>query len=300
MHGKPTVGMMHDTIVQHYADHHPQTRSRAAFRYWIDATRRSLQTLDRVMTVSQYSALQLQSFCHRYGIDPPPIDVTFEGSQWESLIDHDFEKQPRVIHLASKAIHKRTNAMLRLWGELGRRRVLPELMLVGSLDAEGESIVVGLQNIVRMPSQSLQSLQALVGGSRVLLLPSEIEGFGLPALEAYYCKTAVAYTGGSSIDEVVGDDGVNGCFQIDDVASFSAALDWAWNLSHERRTAMAHDRHDRFAMDRMARRVAHSFATAAGTAIGTTPNWGSRDTPSRDPIGERTDYDDDVVEPATK
>ena len=39
----------------------------------------------------------------------------------------------------------------------------------------------------------------------MLLLPSEIEGFGLPALEAYYLSTPVVYVRGTAVEEILGE-----------------------------------------------------------------------------------------------
>jgi len=55
------------------------------------------------------------------------------------------------------------------------------------------------------PYVGADELPALYRGARMLLLPSLYEGFGLTALEAMACGTAVIASDTSSIPEVVGD-----------------------------------------------------------------------------------------------
>jgi glycosyltransferase involved in cell wall biosynthesis len=50
-----------------------------------------------------------------------------------------------------------------------------------------------------------EALPAIYTGARALAFPSLYEGFGLPALEAMACGTAVACSGTSSLPEVAGD-----------------------------------------------------------------------------------------------
>ncbi len=73
------VGTVADVMLQRDADHHPESRSRAAFAYWIGMLRRSLSQLDLVVTVSEFSRQDILRFCERHGVKAPPIVVTYEG-----------------------------------------------------------------------------------------------------------------------------------------------------------------------------------------------------------------------------
>jgi glycosyltransferase involved in cell wall biosynthesis len=106
-------------------------------------------------------------------------------------------------------------ALLSLWKVLQERNSdLPKLLLVGKLDRVGHEISNQLQNVEIKPVEQIDELQETVGRASVLLLPSEIEGFGLPALEAYYVGTPVCYASGTSVAEVVDPLGHQGSFQI--------------------------------------------------------------------------------------
>lgn len=261
---RPAVGTMHDTIVQHYADHYPETRSPRAFEYWIELTKRSLRELSLVLTISQHAAGQLRDFCDRYGITPPPIEITYEGSSWESVRGQDFAKQDYVAHLASPAPHKGTNRLLTFWKTLqDRGRNLPPLNLIGNLDEAGEQIASDLRGLIRGGPQTTETLQQSIGGATALLLPSEIEGFGLPALEAYYVKTPACYVRGTSVAEVIDGQGRAGEFDLDDVDDFERSLDWALSVDAETVASISNTMHARFANQVISQRIVDAFIRLA-------------------------------------
>lgn len=256
----PKVGTMHDTIVQHYADHYPETRSARAFDYWIGNTQRSLQKLDRVLTISEAAADQLRQFCDRYHIQVPTIDITYEGSCWEHRRDDHFQKQGNAVHLASPSPHKGTNRLLSLWKVLQERsKNLPRLTLVGKMDQAGQKIFDQLDEVECNPAEQIDELQETVGRASVLLLPSEIEGFGLPALEAYYVGTPVCYASGTSVTEVVAPLGHDGAFEIHDVDDFQRSLDWALNQSDSDIGRIGDAMHDRFSIAKVTDRIVEAF-----------------------------------------
>ncbi|MEM8913267.1 MAG: glycosyltransferase [Planctomycetota bacterium] len=265
----PSIGTMHDTIIQHYADHYPETRSKLAFRYWIRASRRSLERFDRVLTVSQTAAGQLHSFCDRHGIQPPPIEVTYESSPWEKYRDLSFEKGDFVVHLASSAVHKRTTYLVEQWDQLLRRRSdLPELVLVGSLDKASKAIVSQSDDMRVLPRLPLNELRDLVGRARALILPSEIEGFGLPAIEAYYVGTPACYVSDTSVDEVLNlelaGDSVPGKFELDEPSSFETALDEVLGLSSIEVAETSDRLYELFSASRVGNRVVAALKRSAG------------------------------------
>jgi glycosyltransferase involved in cell wall biosynthesis len=205
------VATVHDTILQHYADRYPQSRSRADFAYWVAVAKRSIARADAILTVSEFSRTSILDFA------APPADGT---------------KGDYVLHLASTLPHKRTRWLVDAWRQLQSvRSDLPRLLMVGTLDDDTAAEVSRMRGVDVHPLATSEELAQVFSGARALLLPSEIEGFGLPAVEAYAAGTAVAYVKGTAVEEVLG-AGTSGGFAFDP-DSFHAALDEALGMPRE-------------------------------------------------------------------
>ncbi len=256
----PMIGTMHDTIVQHYADNYPHTRKRSELSYWVGMTKRSLNTFDSVLTVSENAKLQLLGLCDRYQIKPPTIEVTYESSNWENYCSWTFTKEDYVVHLANSAPHKRTNWLLQQWQKLQTSgRMLPKLVLIGQLDHEGNELLARCRHVeLRAPMRRLQLVQT-IGEARALILPSEIEGFGLPALEAYYVSTPVCWVENTSVEEVVGPDGIFGRFDLNDQESLYQALNQTLAIDASVVEQMKQQLLGRFNSQLVSRRIVNHF-----------------------------------------
>ncbi|MCY2983205.1 MAG: glycosyltransferase [Planctomycetota bacterium] len=261
----PLVGTMHDAILQHYADYYPETRTPHAFQYWIGVMKNSLRRFDSVMTVSQHAKIQLEKFCDRHRIQTPSIRVTYESSSWEFHRKRRWPKRDEVVHLASSAPHKKTNHLLSMWLQLQREgRELPRLRLVGSLDDYGKRKMSELKFVSITPPLDDESLVEAVGSARALLLPSEIEGFGLPALEAYYVGTPVCYVAGTSVGEVVSEAGGFGAFELADTTSLFQAIDFALGQSSKQIESISDLLFSKFSNQIYADRVIQTFSSVLG------------------------------------
>ncbi len=261
----PVVGTMHDAILQHYADHYPTTRSPRAFQYWIGVMKNSLQRFDSVMTVSQNAKSQLEQFCDRHKIKRPAIHVTYESSSWEVHRGRRWPKREEVVHLASSAPHKKTNQLLNMWSQLqSEGRELPRLKLIGSLDDYGTQRMSELKFVSITPPLDEESLVEAVGSARALLLPSEIEGFGLPALEAYYVGTPVCFVTGTSVSEVVTESGGFGAFELADSKSLYHSIDAALGQNRDQVDSISKSLFGIFSNQLYADRVIETFSSVLG------------------------------------
>ncbi|MEP6820922.1 MAG: glycosyltransferase [Chthoniobacterales bacterium] len=218
------VGSVADVMLQRDADHHPESRSRAAFAYWLAMLRHSLSRLDLVLTLTEYSRQDILRFCDRYRIKPPPIVVAYVGVTVSDLNAQAFpEKGDYVLHLASHLPHKATGWLLQQWARLGELAAnLPELRLVGTLDESAAERLSKMRNVRLTPPLPRQELGEMMAGARALLLPSEIEGFGIPAVEAYLLGTPVAYVKETAVEEVIGEETPGGFYRNFD--SFRQAI----------------------------------------------------------------------------
>ncbi len=113
-------------------------------------------------------------------------------------------KQNYAIHFASELPHKRTGWLLGNWARMeGMRKELPELWLVGKLSREQNQLAACIKKLKIFPHLADEQLKDMIKGARALVYPSEIEGFGLPALEAYQLGTPVIYVAGTSVEEIL-------------------------------------------------------------------------------------------------
>jgi glycosyltransferase involved in cell wall biosynthesis len=187
----------------------------------------TLRRADRILTVSESSKQQIQKFMKRHGIPRNGITVTYEPCLYERIPQPvEPVKENYVIHLASCEPHKRSAHLIRWWhGAESQGRNPPMLHLIGTVPPEVESLLASSHSIVKSPFLEEAALQAAYRSARALVLPSEIEGFGLPALEAYYLGTPVCFVGGTSVEEILGVATTKGGFSLESVESLWRALD---------------------------------------------------------------------------
>jgi glycosyltransferase involved in cell wall biosynthesis len=220
---QPKVGTIADTILQFYADHYPQYRARFAYDYWIAMLKNAVRRFDCIITVSEFSKRSILEFADRYHIEASPVYVTYQGSTRFAETAADRSSREYVLHFASKAPHKKTNWFLKQWSQLQKNGVsLPKLRLIGDVDVAATKLVAGLNNATVTNWIPSEDIGRVLNASLALVFPSELEGFGLPALEAYFCDTPVVYAKGTAIEEILGPGTVGG-FNFD-YESFVSAL----------------------------------------------------------------------------
>jgi len=229
---RPVVGTVHDTILQFYADHYPDYRSRMDITYWIGLMKSSFKKFDMILAVSESTRNQVLEFCARYYIVPPPITVTYEASDYENVEIGQVTKKNYIIHFASLAPHKNTQRLMELWSLMTHKKSdWPELKLIGS-KAAAENYL-HYSGVSHLPYLEIEELSVVMKEARAVLLPSAIEGFGLPALEGYYHGTPVCFVRGTSVEEVLSGFTSKGGFSLEDPESFKLALDEVLGMTCE-------------------------------------------------------------------
>ena len=257
----PRVVTIHDTIIQHYADHYPGQRSAMDYRYWLGLLAATLRHADMILTVSETARSQIEEFCCRYKIASKPVRVVYEASEYEALTPPDWtERQDYVVHCASDAPHKKTGLLLTWWRELEKAgHPLPQLKLVGAAGASVRRLTDGLKSVEWVGFLEEPAFIRMLARARALLLPSEIEGFGLPALEACLLGAPVCYAAGTSVGELLDPVLPAGKFSLADRATFVEALQRVLNLEAPEMARVRADMRDRFSKERFAERTATAF-----------------------------------------
>ncbi|BCX48324.1 hypothetical protein HAHE_22320 [Haloferula helveola] len=267
---QPAVATIHDTIIQYYQDHYPKWRLELEYSYWAGMLRNTLRNASAVMTVSENAKRQIEEFVRRHKLPEKKIYVTYEPCLYESIPQpEDPAKADYVLHLGSKEPHKRTAWLVRQWLKGERERVgsdpsLPKLHVVGALPDEVTESVRSSASIVYLPFLEDQALVSQFTAAKALVFPSEVEGFGLPAIEAYYLGTPVCYHRGTSVEEVLGVATDKGGFSLDDASSLWPVLEEVMALPPDevRRTGLA--LRDAYSSKRVVERMMEVFGEVAG------------------------------------
>jgi glycosyltransferase involved in cell wall biosynthesis len=262
----PTVVTVHDTIIQHHADHYPHWRKKPEYAYWARMLRHTLRHADVVLTVSEHSRAMIIAFMARHKLPEREITVTYEPCCYEGFEQpHDPPKGDHVLHLASREPHKRSHDLIRWWA--ARTRVdssLPVLELVGNIPSESWDIVASNSCFRRRPFLDDEELRNTITQARALILPSEIEGFGLPAIEAYYLGTPVCFTKGTSIEEILGQSTSTGGFDLNAPESLWPALQEVLAMPAGEIRRIGLGLRERFAVEKIVGRMIAAFREVAG------------------------------------
>jgi len=200
----------------------PEKADREARVRFLRRTEDSLRSADGVITVSQFSAGEIESRFHlpadKVKVIPHGLNPVFEEAPTaaEAGVIRSRLDLPGEFLLFVGALEPRKNvpALIEALAIVHARRGRLPLVLVGR--SGGDEIKVeeaverrGLQEWVRRPGYlSDMEIRALYGAASALVFPSLGEGFGLPLLEAMACGLPAAVSGVSALPEIGGDAAV--------------------------------------------------------------------------------------------
>ena len=215
----PIIATVHDLIFDRYPAYMPWAWSRPYYRLLMRwGTRRAR----RVIAVSQVTAADL---AHYYGTPPQKTVVVPEGADpsftpvtdaWrlEELRQRHGLSRPFVLTVGVRRPHKNLTRLVQAFASLAQETT-HDLVFVGPLDGrftdEARQAVdaLGLDGRVTFLNWVAETdLPGLYSLADLVILPSLMEGFGLPALEAMACGIPVVAANNSSLPEVLGDAGV--------------------------------------------------------------------------------------------
>ena len=209
----PCVVCFHDTIAERHPELTFPTRKNALF--WNLKSRLAKLQATRVMTVSEASAWDLSLVL---GVPRERIDVVTEAAD-PIFRPIERAREPLLVYVGGLNPHKNLIGLLRAMPAVLAKRPDVELAIVGDTSKRG--FYDNVDDLMRMVKSdpllekrvrftgylSDEELVVLLNGAAALVLPSLLEGFGLPAVEAMACGTPVLASRRGSLPEVIGDAG---------------------------------------------------------------------------------------------
>lgn len=224
-------------------------RLKAAYFTWL--LRRSMRAADRRLFVSRFSE---RSLTRRWSGPRRDDAVINEGISLPRLPLAPLDGRLRqAVMLGSTHAHKRTAAGLALVGaDPALAAHLDRVVVVGPLVPPVDR--VGDLPVEHVPGPiSSRELAELIARSRLLVYPSEYEGFGLPPIEAFALGTPAVFRLNEAAAEVL--PGVPGGYDEETATSFGAAVAEALSLDDAALGELSAGMWDRFDWQVVASRV---------------------------------------------
>jgi glycosyltransferase involved in cell wall biosynthesis len=220
----PVIVTVHDLIFDRFPQYMPMAWSRPYYRLMLGL---SLRRATATAAISHATARDLERY---YPPAAGKIAITAEGvdpdfsppASWQAVLSlrqrYDL-RQPYILSVGARRPHKNLARLVRAFAQAASA-IPHELVFAGPPDerfpdeARLEAARLGM-NRNATPAGRVRfldwvpeaDLPLLYAGAELVALPSLIEGFGLPALEAMACGAPVLASHSSSFPEVLGEAG---------------------------------------------------------------------------------------------
>lgn len=175
---------------------------------------------DHIVTISEYSKAQI---VERLGVRASKVTVIYCGvdsrfcavgrqAVLERVSSALGLHPPYILYVGNLKPHKNVSTLLRAFALLCKRKDFPYKLLIVGDDARWgrarrqECLELGIKDVTHfVPHVTEKLLPDVYATSHLLVMPSTIEGFGFPILEAMACGTPVICSNAASLPEVGGD-----------------------------------------------------------------------------------------------
>ncbi len=185
-------------------------------RSYLPITRFSIEESDRVTAISEYlRRVTIEEFQVKHPVEVIPNFVNcdvFQPANGECRRENFATDEERIlVHLSNFRPVKRVSDVVEIF-ELVRREIPAKLLMIG--DGPDRTIAEWMVREKGLVSDAIflgkqSQVQHLLNCADVLLLPSELESFGLAALEGMACGVPAVCSRVGGLPEVIR-DGVEG------------------------------------------------------------------------------------------
>lgn len=216
LNGFPRIAFVSDLIAARAALGQFDQPTGFGRRFVQNATLAGLNSCEGFITPSVATAADLQAFlpgsAQRTTIAPlclahelPPVDNE-ELAERQNALWRTQNLLPRryVLHVGSAAWYKNRAGAIHLMGELKKLTPTPPaLVFAGAAPTLQEKSLAAAHRVELFGFENMTATQinTLMRAAQALCMPSYIEGFGWPALEALACGTPLIITDTSSLAE---------------------------------------------------------------------------------------------------
>lgn len=217
-----------DASYEYYKRHYPSEVPFLKKWYFDFCVRGTIKYSTVIFTISDYTSQEVARIAGDYGLKPPRIQTIGIGFDRPNV--QRFEKQDRIVVLAGRWPHKRTDLAISYLAEWQKRT-----KFTGTVEWVGR-FPPGLKTpelprwIVhsRLPDAEFKRLK---GEARVLVYFSDYEGFGMPPVEAAIAGTCPVFSDLPATREVMAGAGV--AFDNKSYESFETAMKQALLIPRE-------------------------------------------------------------------
>jgi glycosyltransferase involved in cell wall biosynthesis len=175
---------------------------------------------EHIVTLSEYSKAQI---VEHLGVTPSKVTPIYCGvngqfrcvdrkQAYATVSDTLGIREPYLLFVGSLKPHKNIFTLLQAFALLRKRHDIRQRLLIVGDDARWKSLLLeecsrlGIRDTTTfVPYVSQELLPKVYAGADLLVMPSTIEGFGLPVLEAMASGTPVVCSRAASLPEVAGD-----------------------------------------------------------------------------------------------